>query len=150
MGNEVEVKREQRPARWWDWFDGPDVGRWFEGLWPVPREEDRLRVEQELTDDSMTIRAEMPGIDPDKDVEMTVDDGVLRIRAERRSEKTEEQAGRTRSEFRYGSFTRTLRVPEGMNPDEVTATYKDGILEVKFPYKVPTEARAHKVTVTRP
>jgi HSP20 family protein len=97
----------------------------------------------------MVIRAEMPGIDPDKDVEITLEEGVLSIRAERRSEKTDEQAGRTRSEFRYGSFSRSLRVPKEMNPDDVTASYKDGILEVRFPCKVPTQAAPHKVTVNR-
>ncbi len=149
MGSEVEMKREERPASLWDWFDGPDFGRWFEGLRPWFRDEDRLRIEQELTDDTMVIRAEMPGIDPDKDVEITLEDGVLTIRAERRSEQKETQAGRTRSEFRYGSFTRAVRVPKDMDPDEVTAAYKDGILEVRFPYKVPTEAPPRKVTVSR-
>jgi HSP20 family protein len=149
MSSEVEMKHEERPVSLWDWFEGPDFGRLFEAFRPWFRDEDRLRIEQELADDSMMIRAEMPGIDPDKDVEITVDDGVLTIRAERRSEQKETQAGRTRSEFRYGSFTRAVRVPKDMDPDDVTATYKDGILEVKFPYKVPTEPAPRKVAVSR-
>jgi HSP20 family protein len=149
MGTEVEEVRENRPARQWGWFDIPEVSRWFEGLRPLFRDDDRLRVEQELKDDTMVIRAEMPGIDPDKDVEITLDEGMLSIRAERRSEQTEEQAGRTWSEFRYGSFTRMLRVPKELDQDEVSATYKDGILEVTFPYKVPTETAPRKVPVNR-
>jgi HSP20 family protein len=111
--------------------------------------EGTLRIEQEMTDDSMVIRAEMPGIDPDKDVDITLSNGVLRIHAERKSERKEEQAGRTRSEFRYGSFERTLRVPDEVNVDDIKASYKDGILEVRVPHKVPTEAQPAQIPVTR-
>jgi HSP20 family protein len=148
MAKDIEPARAERPARLWDWFDWPD--RWFEGMRPWFGGEDRLRIEQELTDDTMVIRAEMPGIDPDKDVEITVANGVLRIHAERRSEKKEEQAGRTRSEFRYGSFERTMRVPEDVKLDDIKASYKDGILEVRIPCKGETETEARRVPVTRP
>jgi HSP20 family protein len=148
MANDIDMTRSERPAGLWDWFEGPDLGRWLEGWWPAFRGEDKLRIEQEVTDDSMLIRAEMPGIDPAKDVEITLEDGMLMIRGERRSENVEERAGRTRSEFRYGSFSRVLRVPKDMDPDDVSATYKDGILEVTFPYKVPTVAQPRTVTVS--
>jgi HSP20 family protein len=148
MDNNIEARRDDWPGRLWDWFEAPDVSRWFEGLRPFFRDDDRLRIEQELTDDdTMTIRAEIPGIDPVKDIEITVDDGVMTIRADRRFEKKEEQAGMYRSEFRYGSFTRTVRVPKYMDADDVDARYKDGILEVTFPYKIPTEAEPRKVTI---
>jgi HSP20 family protein len=149
MSNDIERKREEWPARLWDWFEAPDFGRWLEGIRPWFREEERLRIEQELTDDTMVVRAEMPGIDPDKDVQITIDDGVLQIRAERKYEKTEEEKGRTRSEFRYGSFTRALRVPKELGVDDVKASYHDGILEVRFPCKVPSETEARKVPITR-
>jgi HSP20 family protein len=148
MSKEVEVRRAERPARLWDWFDTPDFGRWF-GLRPFFGFEDRLRIEEELTDDTMVVRAEMPGIDPDKDVEITVDEGMLHIKAERRSETKEEKEGRVRSEFHYGSYERTMRVPSETNVDDVTASYKDGILEVRVPYKVPTEAPPRKVAISR-
>jgi HSP20 family protein len=149
MARDIEMRREEWPARLWDWFDSPELGKWFEGLRPMFRDEDRLRIEQEMTDDTMVIRAEMPGIDPDKDVEITVADGVLNIRAERRYEQKEEKEGRTRSEFRYGSFARAVRVPRDMSVEDVSASYKDGILEVRYPYKVPTETPPRKVTVTK-
>jgi HSP20 family protein len=155
MSSDIAVKRQERPARLWDLFDisefgrWPELGRWFEGLRPLFREEDRLRIEQELTDDTIVIRAEMPGIDPEKNVEITVVDGVLHIRAERSFEQKEEKEGQTRSEFHYGSFSRSVRVPNEVDVDDVKATYTDGILEVRFPYKVPTEAEPRKVTVTR-
>ena len=116
--------------------------QWFTG-------EDRLRIEQELTDGTMVIRAEVPGVDPDKDVEITVANGVLRMRVERRSEKKEEKAGWGRSEFRYGSFERAMRVPDNVEQGDVKASYKDGILEVRFPWKAPTTPEAMRVPVTR-
>jgi HSP20 family protein len=92
----------------------------------------------------------MPGIDPEKDEDITLTHGLLRIHAERKSEKKVEKAGRTRSEFRYGSFERALRVPEDVNVDDVKASYKAGILEVRVPYEAPTEAGVIRVPVMRP
>ena len=147
MANDVDVvARFERPARFWDLFDWSDgwFGRrpWFAG-------DDLLRIEEQQTDDSIVVRAELPGIDPDKDVEITLTDDVLRIHAERRSETKEDKDGRTRSEFRYGSFERSMRVPKDVDADDVKASYADGILEVRLPYKVPTQAQATRVPVSR-
>jgi HSP20 family protein len=147
MSKELERTRAW-PSRWWDW-EGPDLTRFFEGLRPWFRDADRLRIEQELTDDTLVIRAEMPGVDPDKDVEITVQDGVLHLRAERRSEEKQESEGRVRSEFHYGMFERALRVPAALSVDDVKANYKDGILEVRVPWKVPTEEGARKIPISR-
>jgi HSP20 family protein len=154
VSEEVEqVRTAPQPLPWperlWDWFEAPEFGRWFEGLRPWSRDEWRLRIEEQLIDDTMVLRAELPGIEPDKDVEITVSDGLLHLRAHRRFEKTEEEKGYTRSEFRYGSFARTMRVPRELSVEDVTASYHDGILEVRYPYKVPTEIQVHKVPVTR-
>ena len=149
MSNDIELKDDVQPVRLWDWLDATPISRWFGGLRPFIGEDDLLRVEQQVTDDTMLIRAEMPGIDPDKDVEITVADGLLRIHAERRSSTKQEEAGSTRSEFRYGSFSRTLRVPKDTTTDDVVATYTDGILEVRFPLKAPTETPPTKVPITR-
>ena len=148
MATEVERVRD-RPVRLWDWFDGPELSRWFGDMKPWFGTVDQLRIEQEVNDDTMTIRAEMPGIDPDKDVDISLDDDILRIRAERRSETKEEQEGRVRSEFHYGSFERRLRVPKGVGLDDVKATYKDGILQIVLPYKVASEEQPKKIAIER-
>lgn len=75
------------------------------------------------------LRAELPGIDPAKDVEITVDEGVLTLRAER-SEETKEKY---RTEFRYGTFARSVRLPSGAKGDEASADYKDGVLTITVP-----------------
>ncbi len=145
MSEEEIEQRRERPARFWDWFDAPDFSRWFEGVRPWFPGEERIRIEEKLSDDEMVIRAEIPGIDPDKDVEITVNNGVLRIRAERRYEKKD----RTRSEFRYGSFERAITVPRDVKPDDIHAIYKDGILEVSVPHKETTEEPPKKIAISR-
>jgi HSP20 family protein len=79
----------------------------------------------------------------DKDVEITVTDGVLTIHAER----TEKQTESHHSEFRYGSYTRSLRLPEGTKPDKVTAKYTSGILTIKVGLDKATKAASHKIKI---
>ena len=104
----------------------PDLVEWFEEpfLTLRPYLGQPIRVEDYVEDDHYTVRAELAGIDPAKDVEVTVGAGYLTIRAERH-DKTE---GKHRTEFRYGSFSRTIGLPANADEDAVTATYRDGIL----------------------
>ena len=85
-----------------------------------------IRIEDFVAEGRYVVRAELPGIDPGKDAEVSVGGGSLTIKAER-SEETKE---RHRSEFRYGSFERMVRLPRGANEDDVKASYKNGVLEV--------------------
>ncbi|MET9392938.1 Hsp20/alpha crystallin family protein [Streptomyces sp. NPDC006624] len=89
-----------------------------------------IRIEEHLTDDgTYVVRAELPGVDPEKDVEITVDSGLLTLRAERSEQTTEKH----RTEFRYGTFVRSVRLPAGAKDDEATAEYEDGVLTIKVP-----------------
>lgn len=109
-----------------------------------------IRVEEEVKDNVLTIRAELPGIDPEKDVEISVSEGQLHIRGERREESEQKEKGNYRSEFRYGSFYRSVPLPKGIKDGDITATYKDGVLEVKAPVPQPAaEAEPQKIQVTR-
>ncbi|MDQ0028700.1 Hsp20/alpha crystallin family protein [Arthrobacter bambusae] len=92
-----------------------------------------IRVEEETKDNVLTVRAELPGVDPDKDVEISVSDGQLHIRAERTETTEQKDEGNYRSEFHYGSMYRSLPLPKGVKEEDITATYKDGVLEVKAP-----------------
>ena len=93
------------------------------------------------------IRAELPGVDPDADIEISVSDRTLHIRAERREESERKDKPGYRSEFRYGAFHWTSELSAGVTEDDVAATYKDGILEVRV--KAPAEAKeaARKIQV---
>lgn len=132
-----------------------DMPDWFPARrlldWPTAWRdlmEDTLRVEEYQDGHELVIRAEMPGIDPDEDVEITVSDHMLHITAERREEKKTEDHTGYRSEFRYGSFSRSVSLPTGATDDDVKATYNDGILEVRVPIDT-AEAKARKIPVNR-
>ncbi|HEX5075775.1 MAG TPA: Hsp20/alpha crystallin family protein [Gemmatimonadaceae bacterium] len=88
-------------------------------------------------DNDFVVRADLPGLSKD-DVNVDVDNGVLTISGERRSENEENREGYFRSERSYGSFWRTVPLPEGVNEDQVKASFKDGVLEVTMP-KPPAE-----------
>jgi HSP20 family protein len=98
-----------------------------------------LRLEDEIKDGIYQIRAEVPGVDPADDIEVTVLDGQLTIKAERT--QTGESNGH--SEFSYGSFVRTVALPAGADEDEINAIYDRGILTVSVPLAEdhPTEKR---------
>jgi len=100
-------------------------------LWPG--EGAGVHVEEFREDGTLVVRAELAGIDPDKDVEISVSDHTLHIEAERREEEKKEGRDYVRQEFRYGSFVRDLPLPSGASEGDVKATYKDGILEVRVP-----------------
>ena len=93
------------------------------------------------------IRADLPGIDPDPDVELTVSDGMLDIRAERREEDKREDKGYLRRELRYGSLSRALPLPEGITESDITATYEAGILEIRVPE--PKQETAKKIPISK-
>jgi HSP20 family protein len=105
-----------------------DMFEWLEAPWTVlrPASGNVMRVEDFVRDDSYVIRAELPGIDPEKDVEVTVADGILTIKAERR----EERADKHHSEFHYGTLSRSVTLPAGADEDHVEAIYGHGILEI--------------------
>lgn len=88
-----------------------------------------LRLEDETKDNHYEVRAEIPGIDPAKDLDITVRDGVLTIKAVR-SQKAESNG---RSEFTYGVFTRSVPLPAGANLEDIKASYDKGILTVSVP-----------------
>jgi HSP20 family protein len=96
--------------------------------------DDAFRLEQFTEDDgTFVLRAELPGVDPDDGLEVTVDDGRLVIAAEREERSEDRNKGQYRSEFRYGSFHRSIRLPSGADEDAIDATFTQGILEIRVP-----------------
>ena len=137
---EVEVASSPEVVEPFGW-----IGDWFDH-WPplfsrrFPELFDRgmssagaLRVEQYVDGDESVIRAEIPGVDPDKDVDISVTGDRLTISAKREQREESKDDDGFRSEFHYGSFQRTMTLPAGTSADDVKATYEDGILEVRLP-----------------
>ena len=132
----ARLPRPQAPTRFRAVF--PDLADWLESPWtgPPPFLAGKVfRLEESVRDDRYVIRAELPGLDPENDIEVTVDGRVLTIRAERRHENQEPN----RSEFRYGSLAREVRLPAGVDPADVAARYDKGVLEVSVPVVVKPE-----------
>jgi HSP20 family molecular chaperone IbpA len=124
----------------------PDLFDWFDSPFAIFRGgAQAMRVEDYVDGDDHVIRAELPGIDPDKDVEITVAGGVLRIHAERHQEKKEAH----RSEFGYGSFTRSFALPAGIETDDIKASYDQGILTVRVPMPKAVKREAKRITITK-
>lgn len=122
----------------------------FERLdgWTELMTESAIRVEEFERDGRFVIRAETPGIDPDQDVELSVADGTLRLMVHRQKESKSGDTRHFRSEFQYGSFTRVVVLPAGASDKDITATYRDGILEVSMPMN-GVHASPKRITIER-
>ncbi|GEL18815.1 Hsp20/alpha crystallin family protein [Pseudonocardia asaccharolytica] len=132
-----------------EWMRSLPMRRPFGLSWDWPGE-DLIRVDEYREGGAEVIRAELPGIDPDKDVEITVREGVLRIKAERHLEEKTEKKGYTRHELRHGVLSRTLPLPEGASESDITASYKDGILDIRIPVSEPSaEAEPTKIKINK-
>jgi len=92
------------------------------------------------SDTEYVITAEMPGIE-EKDLEVTISDGILSVKGEKKHEKEEKHETYHRVERRYGSFCRSFRVPDGVESDKVDATFKDGILKLAIPKSEKAETK---------
>ena len=122
-----------------------DLFDWAEGLpslFPMPAMMRGVRIEEFSDDDKYVIRAELPGVDPAKDVKVEVANGMLTISATRQQE---EHDG-ARSEFHYGTLTRRVLLPDGADEKAVVARYTAGILEVTVPISAKA-AEARTITI---
>ena len=96
------------------------------------------------TGDHYVLRADLPGLS-EKDINVELDSNVLTISGERKAESSEQNGGYRRVERSYGSFSRSLTLPKGINPEAVEASFEHGVLEVRIPKPEPVKSR--KVTI---
>jgi len=108
-----------------------------------------LRVEEYRDAGSMVVKAEVPGIDPEKDVDIELVGNDLRInvRHEEKSEHKDKEG--YRSEFRYGTFSRSVSLPGPVSESDIRATYDDGVLEVRIPLPENAGTASRKIPVSR-
>ena len=135
----ITLRRDPRTAipDFLDWFEEP-----FLTLRPYLGQP--IRIEDYTEGEHYVVRAEIAGIDPEKDLEVSVGADYLSIHAERSSQVESKH----RSEFRYGSFSRTLPLPSGADMNDVTAEYANGILTVKVAIKGERKGTVKSIPVT--
>jgi HSP20 family protein len=98
------------------------------------------------TEDNYVLRADLPGVS-EGDVKIELDDNVLTISGERKSAHKEAKEGYYRVERAYGSFSRTLKLPEGVDADSISASFDRGVLEVNVPKPEQRKPRRVEIAV---
>jgi HSP20 family protein len=96
------------------------------------------------TDDQFVLRADLPGV-AESDVKIELDDNVLTLSGERKAEHRENGEGFYRVERSFGSFSRTLTLPKGVDPEGVSAAFKQGVLEVRIPK--PAQSKPRRIAI---
>jgi HSP20 family protein len=102
------------------------------------------RVDVEETEKEVLVKADLPGVDPE-DVEVTISNGVLVLRGEKKEEKEEKKTNYHRVERFVGTFYREVPLPTAAEPEKITATAAKGVITVTIPKKPETMAK--KITV---
>ena len=101
--------------------------------------------------DAFIVRVELPGVNPDDEVEIELTDSVLTIRGTRRDRSREKTQHYHLAEINYGGFERAVALPQAIDDDgELTANYADGFLEVTLPKVAPPVAKTIPVQMERP
>ena len=115
--------------------------RWLSGGVDGPG----LPLDVSTTDDALTIEAALPGIKPE-DVDITVENGTVRISGRTADERTAEEGSYVLQEIRRGNFSRTVTLPTGLEPDKATASFEHGILRLEIPKAEQVKPRQIKIS----
>lgn len=123
-----------------DFFGGSGIARW-------PGDQ-RLSLPLDVseTDKEITVTAELPGVD-EKDIEVALADDLLTIRGEKKVEKEHKSDNVFMAERSYGSFSRSLRLPFGVDEDKVEAKFKNGVLTITLPKPPEVQQSIKKIEV---
>lgn len=128
-------------GRFFDEFPTPwgETGLWKEGTFTP-------KVNVSETDKEIQITAELPGMD-EKDVEVSLENDVLRIRGEKKQEKEEKGKNYHRIEHSYGSFERAIPLPSEILADKVNASFKKGVLSITMPKSEKALEKSRKIEI---
>jgi len=137
---EIDTLRREMD-RLWERFFGERPIDWVGSAWVPP-----LDVSE--TKNDVVVKAELPGIDP-KEVEVTLSNGVLTIKGEKKQEKEEKDENFHLVERSYGAFVRSVKLPVDVQEDKVKASYKDGVLKIVLPKAERAKEKAIKVEVEK-
>lgn len=104
------------------------------------------RIDVVKKDGELLMKADLPGVKPEE-IEVEVEDGVLTVSGEHEEKSEEKEERYLRRERRYGSFSRSMTLPEGVKADDIEAGTTDGVLELRIPLPTSEEKPARKVKV---
>lgn len=110
------------------------------GLWAP-------QIEMFEQDGQLIVRADLPGLTKD-DVNVEIDNDAIIIEGERRSEQKENREGFYRTERSYGKFYRRVPLPEGVEPENANATFREGVLEITMDAPKRTESKPQRVEIS--
>ncbi len=137
---EFERMRKEMDRFWGSLLEGrlrskPEEGEeWFPSL-------DVVETKNELV-----VKAEVPGMDP-KDIDISLSDGMLTIKGEKKQEKEEKEADYHLIERSYGAFARSVQLPSEVQSDKISAAYRDGILKITLPKSEEAKKKEIKIKV---
>ena len=114
------------------WSDMPTIGEW----------EPKVDITEDR--DAITVKAELPGVE-EKDISVSMHDGMLMIKGEKQTEQEEKDKRYHRVERTYGAFSRAMRLPAAVDGSKATAEFKNGVVTIKLP-KAP-EAKGTTIPV---
>jgi len=112
--------------------------------WVSPSESYVPRIESVVRDNTLCVKADLPGIDP-KDVEVEVEGSRLTLRGQRKAEHEGSEKGYVHREVQYGSFIRSFTIPDGVKAEDIHAKYHNGVLELSIP--LPASVLPKKVNI---
>lgn len=110
------------------------------GMWLPP-------IDLSETNDKITVKAEIPGIDP-KDIDISIQENTLFLKGEKREEKEEKGKNYYRVERQYGSFSRSVVLPATVDTDKITAECKNGVLEITLQKKEEVKPKQISIKVS--
>jgi HSP20 family protein len=111
--------------------------------WLAPAE-GTLALDMYETEDSVVVKSAVPGVKPD-DIDITVSGNTLSISGEAKSEEEVTEENYIRRERRYGSFSRSIALPEGLDAEKADATFEDGLLTLTIPKAPEAKAKVIKI-----
>jgi HSP20 family protein len=127
-------------------FDTGDFGAFDAALAPVTGWMPAMEISESA--DELTVTAELPGMEQ-KDIDVSIDDGVLTIRGEKLEERKEGEEGKKfyLSERNYGSFQRTFTLPRTVDAAKISAEFVKGVLTVRLPKTAEQKAKGRKIEI---
>lgn len=139
---------EREMDRMMEDFFGRSMRPWWPQRWLAGGDSEIITPVVDIYEekDDIVVKAELPGMDKD-DIEVNISDSELTLKGEKKKEEKIEEENYYRSERSYGAFVRSVELPTDVQADKITASFKNGVLEVRLPKTQEAKAKEIKVKI---